>query len=399
MNIILFDNHVRNHLLPFTFTRPSAEIRIGISTIREKWERIFKTESSFFTQDDLSELFPCSISDDNLFIAGNLLPDTPLTDAIKALNTGEVLKDGENRVLALRVGSFEEFAALEHFNTIIYSNEFVSINAKHDIFSLNEKVLTNDFNDLTKRRKSGVLSTSNKLIGNPKNIFIEAGAKIEGAILNCETGPIYIGKNVQIMEGSCVRGPFALLDESIVKMGTKIYGATTIGPYCKVGGEINNVVMFGYSNKAHDGFLGNAVIGAWCNIGAGSDASNMKNNYGDVTQWNYASQSYENTGLQFCGLMMGDHSKCGIGSMFNTGTVIGVGCNLFGSDFHRSFVPSFSTGNRNKGYTQYPIEKVLESEQAMFLRRGMEMSEIYRKMLIQLTEIKLLSFLTKKVTP
>ena len=387
MNIILFDNQTRAHLLPFTFTRPLAEIRIGITTIREKWERAFKTECSFFTQDYLSELFLCKVTDNNLFISGNLLPDTQLANAIKTLSIGEVLKDRENRVLALRAGSFEEFSALENFNTIVHPHEVVSINFKHDIVALNDKVLINDFNDLTKRRKSGVLSASNTLIGNPKNIFIEMGAKIEGAIINCETGPVYIGKNAQIMEGSCIRGPFALLDESIIKMGAKIYGATTIGPHCKAGGEIQNVVMFGYSNKAHDGYLGNAVIGEWCNIGAGSDASNLKNNYGEVAQWDYAMKSYENTGLQFCGLMMGDHSKCGIGSMFNTGTVIGVGCNLFGSDFHRSFVPSFSTGNRNKGYAQYSIEKVLESERAMFLRRGMEMSEAYSKMLAHLSTI------------
>jgi len=382
MNIILFDNQTRTHLLPFTFTRPMAEIRIGITTIREKWERTFKTTCSFFTQDYLSELFPCMITDDNLFIAGNLLPDPALVEAIKTLNIGKVLKDSQNGVLALRAGSFEEFADLENFKTVVYSEKTTAVNSKHDIFSLNEEILINDFKTLKGNRKSCVLSPSNKLIGDPKNLFIEVGAKIEGAILNCETGPIYIGKNAEIMEGCCIRGPFALLEESVVKMGAKIYGATTIGPCCKAGGEINNVIMFGYSNKAHDGYLGNAVIGEWCNIGAGSDASNLKNNYEEVAQWNYTSQTYENTGLQFCGLMMGDHSKCGIGSMFNTGTVIGVGCNLFGSDFHRSFIPSFSMGNRTKGYTQNAIEKVLESEPAMFLRRGIEMNEKYSKMLV-----------------
>ena len=224
-------------------------------------------------------------------------------------------------------------------------------------------------------------------MGDSKNLFIEEGAKIEGAIINCETGPVYIGKNAQIMEGCCVRGPFALLEKAVVKMGAKIYGATTVGPHCKVGGELNNVVMFGYSNKGHDGFLGNAVMGEWCNMGAGSDASNLKNNYGEVAQWNYASQSYENTGVQFCGLMMGDHSKCSIGSMFNTGTVVGICCNLYGSDFHRSFLPSFSMGSRAKGYTQNAIEKVLESEQAMFLRRDIEMSENYCKMLTHLSNL------------
>jgi len=387
MNIILFDNHYREYLLPFTFTRPISEIRIGITTIREKWERALKTECSFFTQDYLSELFPCEITDDNLFIAGNLLPDTALVNVIKNLSIGQVLKDSRNSVLALRAGSFEEFAALENFKPIIYDGEIKSIHSKHDIFSLNHEILIHDFTELTKRRKSCVLNDSNKLIGHPKHLFIEEGAVVNGAIINCETGPVYIGRNAQIMEGSCIRGPFALLDESVVKMGAKIYGATTIGPCCKVGGEINNVVMFGYSNKAHDGYLGNAVIGEWCNIGAGTDASNLKNNYGEVAQWNYASKSYENTGLQFCGLMLGDHSKCSIGTMFNTGTVVGVCCNLFGADFHRSFIPSFSTGNRNKGYSKYPIEKVLESERAMFLRRGMEMSEDYEKMLVAISSI------------
>ena len=387
MNIILFDNQIRAHLLPFTFTRPMAEIRIGITTIREKWERAFKTECSFFTQDYLSELFPIAITNDNLFIAGNLLPDKELVNAIKLLQKGEVLKDSQNSVLALRAGTFEEFTELENFKTVVYANNFLSICSKQDIFSLNGEVLVKDFKVLIGNRKSGILSNSNTLIGNPQNLFIETGATIEGAILNCETGPIFIGKNAQIMEGSCIRGPFALLDDAVVKMGAKIYGATTIGLHCRVGGELNNVVMFGYSNKAHDGFLGNAVIGEWCNIGAGSDASNLKNNYGEIAQWDYTSQTYENTGLQFCGLMLGDHSKCGIGSMFNTGTVVGVGCNLFGADFHRSFIPSFSMGNRNKGYVKNSIEKVLESEKAMFLRRGIEMNEICRNILIYLSRL------------
>ena len=381
MNIILFDNQTQAHLLPFTFTRPVAEIRIGITTIREKWEHSLKTDCSFFTEDYLSELFPCRISDDNIFIAGNLIPDPKLCETIKKLQIGEVLKDSNSNVLALRTGSFEEFKSLENFKPITYAQNFLSINHKQDIFSLNEMVLSKDFHAITKRRKSEVLSDSNRLIGDPKNLFIEQGAKIEGAIINCETGIVYIGKNAQIMEGCCIRGPFALLDEAVVKMGTQIYGATTVGPCCKVGGELNNVVMFGYSNKAHDGFLGNAVVGEWCNLGAGTNASNLKNNYGEVAQWNYATKTYENTGLQFCGLMMGDHSKCSIESMFNTGTVIGVGCNLYGSDFHRSFVPSFSMGNRNKGYVEYPVEKVLESEQAMFMRRELIMSEEYQKIL------------------
>jgi len=384
MNIILSDNEARENLLPFVFTRPVSEIRIGITTIREKWERAFNTKVSFFTQTYLFGIYPFVYSKDNLFISGNILPDKNLVKTIKLLKIGEILKDTHDNMLASRY-DFEEIKKQGGSKTVIYEDNVKSINFKHDIFSLNHEVLIDDFNNLTKRRKSEALNNTNTLIGNPKNLFIEEGAIIKGVTINCETGPVYIGKNAQIMEGSCIRGPFALLDESVVKMGAKIYGATTIGPCCKVGGEINNVVMFGYSNKAHDGYLGNAVIGEWCNIGAGTDASNLKNNYGEVAQWNYASKSYENTGLQFCGLMLGDHSKCSIGSMFNTGTVVGVCCNLFGADFHRSFIPSFSTGNRNKGYSKYPIEKVLESERAMFLRRGIEMSEDYEKMLVAIS--------------
>jgi len=387
MNIILSDSEVSENLLPFTFTRPMSEIRIGINTIHEKWERAFNTKISYFQTNYLSELYPFVYAKDNFFISGNILPDENLVKTIKLLKVGEILKDTHQNLMAFRY-DFEKLKKQGGAKTVIYENDYKSIIHKHDIFTLNHEVLIDDFNNLTKSRKSCVLNDSNKLIGNPRNLFIEEGAIISGATINCETGPVYIGKNTLIMEGSCIRGPFALLDQSVVKMGAKIYGATTIGPCCKVGGEINNVVMFGYSNKAHDGYLGNAVVGEWCNIGAGTDASNLKNNYSEVAQWNYASKSYENTGLQFCGLMMGDHSKCSIGSMFNTGTVVGVCCNLFGADFHRSFIPSFSTGNRNKGYSKYPIEKLLESEQAMFLRRGIEMSEDYKKMLVTISNIQ-----------
>jgi len=386
MNIILSDHETRENLLPFVLTRPVSEIRIGITTIREKWERALNTKVSFFSQNYLFGIYPFVYAKDNLFVMGNVLPNKNLVKTLKLLKNGEILKDIHQKTLAIHY-NFEELVKQSGEKIVIYEDDVKSINSKHDIFTLNHEVLIDDFNNLTKRRKSCVLNDSNKLIGNPKNLFIEEGAVINGAIINCETGPVYIGKDTQIMEGSCIRGPFALLDKSVVKMGAKIYGATTIGPCCKVGGELNNVVMFGNSNKAHDGYLGNAVIGEWCNIGAGTDASNLKNNYEEVAQWNYASKSYENTGLQFCGLMMGDHSKCSIGTMFNTGTVVGACCNLYGADFHRSFIPSFSTGNRHKGYSKYPIEKVLESERAMFLRRGIEMSKDYEEMLAHLSHL------------
>jgi UDP-N-acetylglucosamine diphosphorylase/glucosamine-1-phosphate N-acetyltransferase len=226
---------------------------------------------------------------------------------------------------------------------------------------------------LTKGRKSQPLNNSCRNIGKGK-IFIEEGASANDTTFNTTTGCIYIGKDAEVMEGSVVRGPFALCEHSVLKMSSKIYGATTIGPHSKVGGEVNNSVVFGYSNKAHDGFLGNSVIGEWCNLGADTNNSNLKNNYANVKLWNYSGENFIDTGLQFCGLIMGDHSKCGINTMFNTGTVAGVSSNIFGSGFPRNFIPSFSWGGA-QGFTTYRFEHAIETAQLVMQRRNTELTD------------------------
>src|SRR5690606_7840722 len=255
-----------------------------------------------------------------------------------------------------------------------------------DIFSKNTLAIQADFDLLTKGRQSAAIPDSVFCI-NRKNIFVEEGARLNFASLNASDGPIYIGKNAEIMEGCTIRGPFALCDSSTLKMQTKIYGGTSIGPHSKVGGEVNNSVIFGYSNKAHDGFLGNSVIGEWCNLGADTNNSNLKNNYAEVKLWDYEKEGFANTGLQFCGLMMGDHSKCGINTMFNTGTVVGVSANIFGSGFPRNFIPSFSWGGSG-GFTTYNTEKAFEVAKVVMSRRNIEFSDLDAKILVHVVEEK-----------
>lgn len=377
MNIVLFDNQYRINLLPFTFIRPISEIRVGIFTISEKWELYFNEEVSYFTDETLNEQFPLCLEDDNLFIAGNLLPNDTLVEAINKLNTGEALFNAENQLMALRAGSPEQFLQLDQFKKNIFSENYSEIKEKQDIFLQNSSELINDFNAFIDTASSAPVSKSNIMIGNKSLIFLDEGVKMEGCTLNTTDGPIFIGKNVEIMEGSNLRGPLAILENSVVKMGAKIYGGTTIGPYCKVGGELSNVVMFGYSNKAHDGYLGNAVIATWCNIGAGTSASNLKNDYGNVRQWNYKTELFDRTNTQFCGLMMGDHSKCGINVSFNTGTVLGICTSVYGSDFQPFHIPSFMIGSPSSGYSKNLFEKITASERAMMMRRNIELDETY----------------------
>lgn len=377
MNIVLFDNQYRVNLLPFTFIRPISEIRIGILTISEKWELYLNDEVSFFTDDSLNEQFPLYLEDDNLFIAGNILPNKPLAEALLNLNKGEALLNPENQLMALRAGSPEQFLQLDKFKKITFSEQYTEIKEKHDIFLHNPQEIIVDFKKIIANAISAPVSKSNIMIGDKSLIFLDEGVKIEACTLNTTEGPIFIGKDVEIMEGSHLRGPLAILEHSVIKMGAKIYGGTTIGPYCKVGGELSNVVMFGYSNKAHDGYLGNGVIGTWCNIGAGTSASNLKNDYGNVRQWNYKTEQFDRTNLQFCGLMMGDHSKCGINVSFNTGTVIGICASVYGSDFQHFHIPSFMIGSPNTGYSKNLFEKITASERAMMMRRNIELDETY----------------------
>jgi UDP-N-acetylglucosamine diphosphorylase/glucosamine-1-phosphate N-acetyltransferase len=366
MNIVLYDEPaIRASLLPFTFTRPVADIRIGILKISEKWEKWLDTNTSFQTEDYLSTKFPKISTGDNLFINGAVCPNEQLVKAIKSLEEGEALRcNGE--VLATRT-SGDSMA--DSSNEIEYTGEVTVVRDSWDIFKCNASELKVDFELITKGRTSQKITDPHTIVYGVENIFIEEGASIRAAILNAEGGPIYIGKNAQVHEGAIIKGSFALCEGSHVNMGAKIKGDTTIGPYAKVGGEISNSVIFGYTNKGHDGFLGNSVIGEWCNLGADTNTSNLKNNYADVKIWNYEKDGFKNTGQMFCGLMMGDHAKCGINTMFNTGTVVGVGANIFGSGFPRNFIPSFSWGGA-AGFTTFQMRKVYEVAAKVMERRG-----------------------------
>ena len=373
MNVILFDSNRENYY-PLTYTRPISDFRIGILTIKEKWEKYYKSVS-VQTVDYLATKFPSKLKKDNLWINSKTLPSSALITELGSLRLGEALeKNGE--VFAFRSAIFD----LQKMNRIASHVEFNTVENVWDIFSDNDREIESDFALLTKRRKSKALNETNTLVGD--RIFIEKGAKVSCSILNTENGPIYIGKNAEIMEGSIIRGPFAMCENSVLKMGTKIYGATTLGPYCKVGGEVNNSVFFGYSSKAHDGFLGNAVIGEWCNLGADTNNSNLKNNYAEVKLWNYKTERFKKTGLQFCGLIMADHSKCGINTMFNTGTVVGVSANIFGSGFPRNFIPSFSWGGA-AGFSIYKLPKVFEVAEKVFARRKLKFDKTEQDILAE----------------
>ena len=353
-NIILFDDDNWEGLLPLTFTRPICELRVGILTIREKWEKHLNAHGSYITQDFLSEKFPIHIEDDNIIINSTVLPTPKLLKLIKQLGNNEAILDGDE-LLAARLtrdqfDSLIDETGITELEGIDVSNDTDLIRRvirPYDLFTFNDVELRNDFELLTSGRISAPISDSNTVI-NQEQVFLEEGASVECAILNANTGPIYVGKDATIMEGSIVRGALAMCEGSVLKLGTKIYGATTIGPFSKVGGEINNSILTGYSNKGHEGFLGNSVLGEWCNLGADTNTSNLKNNYDEVKLWSYEDQKFAKTGLQFCGLIMGDHSKTGINTMFNTGTVVGVNANVFGSGYPRNYIPSYSWGGASK---------------------------------------------------
>ena len=371
MNVILFDVDPSNYY-PLSYTRPISYFRIGILTIIEKWQKYYNNVS-VETQSYLKNKYVIKKEKDNLWINSKILPSKELTIEIKNLRKGELLeKNGE--IIAFRNKNFD----IKKLNHIESNANFISIENICDLFTYNDIEIKNDFKILTKNRKSAVTDNNNTIIG--ENIFIEKGASISCSILNSKQGPIYIGKNSQVMEGSIIQGPFAMLDNSVLKMGAKIYGATTIGPYCKLGGEVNNSILFGYSSKAHDGFLGNSVIGEWCNLGADTNTSNLKNNYDEVRLWNYKLQSFQNTNLQFCGLIMGDHSKSSINTMFNTGTVVGVNTNIYGSGFPRNFVPSFSWGGAS-GFKIYDINKAFKVAEKVYFRRNVKFSDLDKKIL------------------
>ena len=384
MNYILFDGTVRNALLPFTFTRPVADIRVGILTIREKWEKYLGSPTTTLTEEYLSEKFPMVEMENNVLINASFLPNDILAEIVKNLEKNQAIFQGEE-VIAFYTNDTQEEVDFDTYEIIEFNEECLKLEHTWDIFAKNDAALREDFELITEDRKSQPIPKSVNVIS-PKNIFIEEGAKLEFVTLNASTGPIYIGKNAEIMEGSVIRGPFALCEEAQVKLATKVYGATTIGPHCRIGGEVNNSVLFGYSNKGHDGFLGNSVLGEWCNMGADSNNSNLKNNYEEVRLWSYETEGFARTGLQFCGLMMGDHSKCGINTMFNTGTVVGVSANIFGAGFPRNFVPSFSWGGAT-GFTTYLTSKAFQTAKIAMARRQVEFTEEDAKILEHVFEI------------
>ncbi|WP_283641762.1 GlmU family protein [Croceibacter atlanticus] len=371
MNYILFDGAHRDSLLPFTYTRPVAEIRIGILTIREKWEQYLGITTTTVTEDYLSKKWPMVEMEHNIMISASYLPNPNLVEQIKNLKVGQALVH-DTEIVAFYTLEDEE-KDLEDYQTIEIDSAPITVKHTWDIFSKNGDAIKEDYNLITEDRSSQPLSSSVFAV-NPNNIFIEEGAKVFNVSLNAENGPIYIGKDAEVMEGSIIRGPFALCEHASTKLGTKIYGPTTVGPHSKVGGEVNNSVIFSYSNKGHDGFLGNSVLGEWCNIGADSNNSNLKNNYAEVRLWSYETEGFAKTGLQFCGLMMGDHSKCGINTMFNTGTVVGVSSNIFGAGFPRNFVPSFSWGG-SAGTQTYLTKKAFEVAEIVMKRREIEFSD------------------------
>ena len=378
MNYILFDSDVRDTLLPFTYTKPVADIRIGILTIREKWEKHLGLTTTTITADYLEEKYPMVEMEENILINASFCPTESLVEKVKTLSKNEAIFKGED-VLAFHTTQSQEEVDFDTYTQIEFDEELIQIKSTSDIFTHNGKAIQQDFDLITEERTSETIPAGIQVI-NPGNIFIEEGAQILFSTLNASEGPIYIGKDALIMENSSIRGPFAMCENAVVKMGTKIYKDTTIGPFSKVGGEISNSVIFGYSSKGHDGYLGNSVIGEWCNLGAGTNNSNLKNNYSEVKLWNYETERFAKTGLQFCGLMMGDHSKCAISTMFNTGTVVGVSANLFGSGFPRNFTPSFSWGGA-AGYETFQMNKVSEVVTAVMKRKNLVFDVVDQKIL------------------
>ncbi len=376
MNYILFENETdRANLLPFTFTRPVSEIRCGILTLTEKWNKRLGAEVSYHTQAYLQPKFPLVTAAVNTWINGAVFPAGQLVSAIQSLKPGEQLVKDDVVIAVCGEGHTKPETA----NSIAFGSDILKLNYTYDIFSLNGAAIEADFELVTKGRISQAISATNQVV-KPERIFIEEGASVEFSILNASAGPIYIGKDAEIMEGCKVRGPFALCEHGGLKMDAKIYPATTVGPYCKVGGEVNNAVFFAYSNKGHDGFIGNSVIGEWCNIGADTNNSNLKNTYEEVKLWNYRTERFEKTGLTFCGLMMGDHSKCGINTMFNTGTVVGVAANIFGAGFPRNFIPSFAWGGA-QGFETFILKKAYVTADAMCARRNVEFGEVDKEIM------------------
>lgn len=369
-------------MLPLSYTRPVADVRVGITKIHEKWSHALEASTTNFrSQAYLETLFPPP-TPKTLTILGNVLPGAELINKLKTLRQDEAITHGGQ----LLAGYFEADEAFEvGTRKEVIIEDIVQVKHPWDLFRINGDAIKYDFGPITAHRSSELLNDPHtRTYGD--EIFVEAGAVVKAAVLNAESGPIYIGKNVEIQEGALIRGPFAIGSDSIVSMGAKIRGATTVGPHCKVGGEVSNSIISGYSNKGHEGFLGNSVLGEWCNLGADTNNSNLKNNYGNVKMWDFASEGFKDTGLQFCGLIMGDHSKSGINTMFNTGTTVGVSANIFGHGFPRTIIPSFAWGG-GSGFSTYQIHKAFETAALVMSRRNKSLSEADKAVLSHIFEI------------
>ncbi|WP_300671464.1 GlmU family protein [Soonwooa sp.] len=373
MQLVFSDAQYWEDFLPLSFTRPVAEIRVGILTFSERWKKLLEIESSYYiTEDFLQEKFKKPAAGQSLFIVPNFLPSESLLQQIKDLKAGEALVY-DNELLVANI-NMENFSLNQIEKMSDVTEEILFFKKPTDLFSYNDKAIDFDFELLTKGRTSQDLSSTCGFLGDKKDLFIEEGAVLEFATINCKTGKIYIGKDAEVMEGCNLRGPIALCEHSKFNLGAKIYGPTTIGPHSKVGGEVNNIVVFGFSNKGHDGFVGNSVIGEWCNLGADTNSSNLKNNYASVKLWNYKSKRFEDTGLQFCGLVMGDHSKTAINTQLNTGTVVGVAANIFKSGFPPNLVENFSWGGM-KGDEKFKIGKAYEVCEKVMERRKVALTD------------------------
>lgn len=383
-NYILFDTAIREDLKPFTFTRPVSEIRCGILTITEKWNKRLQTTCSFKTKEYLQQKYSLRLEADNVYINSSVFPTDSMVEAVQNLSEDSVLLAQDSTWIAARVAHLENDSELSGLKSVLYSGECKHLQHIWNIFQFNPDEINVDFDIVTKGRVSQKISETNRVIC-PENIFVEEGASIEYAIINASAGKVYIGNNAEIWENAVIRAPFAMNEHAVVKMSAKIYEGTTIGPYSKVGGEVQNSVIIGYSNKGHDGYLGNAVLGEWCNLGADTNNSNLKNDYSEIKIWNYANNRFEKSGLQFCGLMMGDHSKSAINTMFNTGTVVGVCANIYGAGFPRNFIPSFTRGG-SQGMEEYLFPKACETAKRVMARRHKEFDDVETAILATIFE-------------
>lgn len=380
MQIVLFEDHLWSRFLPLVYTRPVGDLRMGMYTMAERYAKLLNTEAVHETRVPLRSIFAASSAQLQLHISARLFPTLALREALQSMQPGDILVHGSD-VLARCIDTHAEHK--EH--TIPFESEPVWIETITDLFSKNAMAITFDATLISNVAQPAPLHASNTVIGDPKLLFIHPSATVYATTFNTNEGPIFIDAHAEIMEGTHIRGPFYLGKHSTLKLGTKVYGATTIGPHCKVGGEISNSIFWGYSNKAHDGFVGNSIIGEWCNLGADTNTSNLKNNYSSVKIWSYVKGDFADTGLTFCGLIMGDHSKCGINTMFNTGTVTGVGANIFGGGFPHKHLPSFSWGGA-EGMETYDLDKAFATIEKVMQRRSLPLTTEIKTLLTHVFE-------------